>query len=99
MTNNSLSDSSLVLCIDIGTTSLKAAFVRGDGEVFSFKRVPYASLPGLTGQSFERKDSRVARENDRVGAAKISGKPKNGAAAWADALKKILPDPLCANCA
>ena len=88
MTNNSLSDSSLVLCIDIGTTSLKAAFVRGDGEVFSFKRVPYASLPGLTGQSFERKDSRVARENDRVGAA-----------AWADALKKILPDPLCENCA
>ena len=42
MTNNSLSDSSLVLSIDIGTTSLKAAFVRGDGEVFSFKRIEYA---------------------------------------------------------
>lgn len=44
MTNNSLSDNSLVLCIDIGTTSLKAAFVRGDGEVFSFKRIEYNSL-------------------------------------------------------
>lgn len=42
MTNNSLSDSSLVLSIDIGTTSLKAAFVRGDGEVFSFKRIEFS---------------------------------------------------------
>ncbi len=38
-TNNSLSNDALVLAIDIGTTSLKAAFISGEGEVFSFKRI------------------------------------------------------------
>lgn len=67
-TNNSLSQDSLVLAIDIGTTSLKAAFVSASGEVFSFKREQYSQ-----GQ--------------------------NGAASWADALKKNLPDHLCQKCA
>lgn len=74
MTNNSLSDNSLVLCIDIGTTSLKAAFVRGDGEVFSFKRIEYSQ-------------------------DKTDGKPKNGAAAWSQAIKSFLPSPLLSDCA
>ena len=37
MTNNSV-----VLAIDIGTTSLKAAFVGASGEVFDFKRIEYS---------------------------------------------------------
>lgn len=45
MTNNSLSKKELVFSIDIGTTSLKAAFVSALGEVFSFKRIEYSSLP------------------------------------------------------
>ena len=41
MTNNSLSKDALVLAADIGTTSLKAAFVSAAGEVFDFKRIEY----------------------------------------------------------
>lgn len=41
MTNNSLSKDALVLAVDIGTTSLKAAFVSAAGEVFDFKRIEY----------------------------------------------------------
>ncbi|MBR5966864.1 MAG: HAD hydrolase-like protein [Treponema sp.] len=96
MTNNSLSDSSLVLCIDIGTTSLKAAFVRGDGEVFSFKRVSYAELSQAQNAVATKIGSKT---KNGAAATEIASKPKNGAAAWADALKKILPDSLCANCA
>lgn len=46
MTNNSESGgpatAALALAIDVGTTSLKAAFVSAAGEVFSFKRIEYS---------------------------------------------------------
>ncbi len=46
MTNNSESGGPatavLALAIDVGTTSLKAAFVSAAGEVFSFKRIEYS---------------------------------------------------------
>ncbi|MBQ7620515.1 MAG: hypothetical protein IJS51_10365, partial [Treponema sp.] len=49
MTNNDADrapfDGALVLAVDIGTTSLKAAFVSAAGEVFDFKRIDYKSLP------------------------------------------------------
>lgn len=111
MTNNSLSDNSLVLCIDIGTTSLKAAFVSAAGEVFDFKRIEYKSLslpdsdasqslPDLPRQSLQ--DLNRAAQND--------GKPKDGAAnqkafqgqnaaAWVAALREFFPSPSLAACA
>ena len=91
MTNNSLSDNSLVLCIDIGTTSLKAAFVSAAGEVFSFKRVEYVSLTVRESghvDNFLNKTTRsgvlpdLPRQSlqDLNRAAQNDGKPKDGAA-------------------
>ncbi|MBO7123541.1 MAG: HAD hydrolase-like protein [Treponema sp.] len=111
MTNNSLSDNSLVLAIDIGTTSLKAAFVSAAGEVFSFKRIEYnsLSLSGSTRQSFDEKDSRVKRGNDRARESASESFPCHnaaarrndtvGAAAWSKAVQSFLPSPLLSDCA
>ena len=110
-TNNSLSQDSLVLAIDIGTTSLKAAFVSASGEVFSFKRVEYnsLSLSGSTRQSFDKKDSRVCRSanvaigNDSTALSRAlaikRGNDTVGAAAWSKAVKSFLPSPLLSDCA
>ena len=110
MTNNSLSDNSLVLCIDIGTTSLKAAFVSASGEVFDFKRIEYKSLPdsdasqslpGLPRQSSQGLNR--AAQNDgkpKSGAAnKKAFQGQNGAAAWVAALREFFPSPSLAACA
>lgn len=109
MTNNSLSDSSLVLAIDIGTTSLKAAFVRGDGEVFSFKRVEYwvagatREFASQTSQRDRKSKNGAAPESvcktETVAANEKSLQNQKGAAAWSEALKTFLPSPLLAECA
>ncbi|MEE3410728.1 MAG: HAD family hydrolase [Treponema sp.] len=112
MTNNSLSDNSLVLCIDIGTTSLKAAFVSAAGEVFDFKRIEYKSLslpdsdasqplPDLPRQSSQ--DLNRAAQNDgkpKDGAANQKAfQGQNGAAAWVAALREFFPSRSLAACA
>ena len=110
MTNNSLSDNSLVLCIDIGTTSLKAAFVSAAGEVFSFKRVEYVSLTvresghvdnflNKTTRSGVLPDLPRQSSQDLNRAAQNDGKPKCGAAAWVAALREFFPSRSLAACA
>lgn len=87
MTNNSLSDNSLVLCIDIGTTSLKAAFVSASGEVFDFKRIEYKSLP----------DSDASQS--LPGLPRQSSQGLNRAASWTAALREFFPSGLSGRCA
>lgn len=111
MTNNSLSDNSLVLCIDIGTTSLKAAFVSAAGEVFDFKRIEYwvaDATREFASQTSQRGDN-CSQDLNR--AAQNDGKPKDGAvnqkafqgqnvaAAWVAALREFFPSPSLAACA
>ena len=107
MTNNSLSDKSLVLAIDIGTTSLKGAFVSATGEVFSFKRIEYSRLNRAVGADFKNDSNCLDEPRDlqdqiKGGKNRLAKqeplREKNGAAAWARALSEILPDPLSLKC-
>ncbi len=104
------SSGALVLAVDIGTTSLKAAFVSAAGEVFDFKRIDYKSLPhsdvsqslpGLPRQSLQ--DLNRAAQNDgkpNDGAANQKAfQGQNGAAAWVAALREFFPSRSLAACA
>ncbi len=103
------SSGALVLAVDIGTTSLKAAFVSATGEVFSFKRVEYwvagatREFASQTSQRDRKSKNGAAPESvckTESGAAdKNCSQDQKGAAAWAEALKSFLPSPLLANCA
>ena len=114
MTNNDADrapfDGALVLAVDIGTTSLKAAFVSAAGEVFDFKRIDYKSLPhsdasqslpDLPRQSLQ--DLNRAAQNDVAptsGAADQKAfQGQNGAAAWVAALREFFPSRSLAACA
>ncbi len=93
MTNNSESGgpatAALALAIDVGTTSLKAAFVSAAGEVFSFKRIEYSK--------------NCAAQNDgkpKIGAANQEAlQDKNCAASWTAALREFFPSQLAGRCA
>lgn len=60
MTNNSESGgpatAALALAIDVGTTSLKAAFVSAAGEVFSFKRIEYSKNCAVNQEALQDKN-------------------------------------------
>ncbi len=99
MTNNSLSDNSLVLCIDIGTTSLKAAFVSAAGEVFSFKRVEYVSLTVRESGHVDNFLNKTTRSGVLPGLTRQSFQAQNGAAAWVAALREFFPSRSLAACA
>lgn len=93
MTNNSESGgpetAALALAIDVGTTSLKAAFVSAAGEVFDFKRIEYSK--------------NCAVQNDgkpKIGAANQEAlQDRNCAAAWVAALRDFFPSQLAGRCA
>ena len=102
------SSGALVLAVDIGTTSLKAAFVSATGEVFSFKRVEYVSLTVRESghvDNFLNKTTRsgVLPDSDAAlslpGLTRQSFQGQNGAAAWVAALREVFPSPSLAACA
>ena len=105
------SSGALVLAVDIGTTSLKAAFVSAAGEVFDFKRIEYwvadatrefASQTSQRGDNCSQGLNRAA-QNDVAptsGAAKQKAyQAQNGATAWVAALREFFPSPSLAACA
>ena len=105
------SSGALVLAVDIGTTSLKAAFVSAAGEVFDFKRIEYwvadatrefASQTSQRGDNCSQDPDRAA-QNDVAptsGAANQKAfQGQNGAAAWVAALREFFPSPSLAACA
>lgn len=93
MTNNSENGgpatAALALAIDVGTTSLKAAFVSAAGEVFSFKRIEYSK--------------NCAAQNDgkpKIGAANQEAlQDRNCATSWTAALREFFPSQLAGRCA
>lgn len=89
MTNNSESGgpatAALALAIDVGTTSLKAAFVSAAGEVFSFKRIEYKA------------ESDGKPKNGAAGQEALQD--KNCAASWTAALREFFPSQLAGRCA
>ena len=87
MTNNSLSDNSLVLAIDIGTTSLKAAFVSASGEVFSFKRIEY-----WVADATREFASQTSQRGDNC------SQDRNRAASWVAALRGLFPSQFAGRC-
>ncbi len=81
-------DGALVLAVDIGTTSLKAAFVSAAGEVFDFKRIEYwvaDATREFAPQTSQRGDN--------------CSQGLNRAAAWVEALREFFPSPSLAACA
>lgn len=115
MTNNDAdrapSSGALVLAVDIGTTSLKAAFVSAAGEVFDFKRIEYwigdatrefASQTSQRGDNCSQDLNRAA-QNDVAPASGAANQKafqgQNGAAAWVAALREFFPSRSLAACA
>lgn len=88
MTNNSESGgpatAALALAIDVGTTSLKAAFVSAAGEIFSFKRIEYKA------------ESDGKPKNGAAGQKALQD--KNCAASWTAALREFFPSRLAGRC-
>lgn len=105
------SSGALVLAVDIGTTSLKAAFVSAAGEVFDFKRIEYwigDATREFASQTSQRGDNcsqgqNGAAQNDVAptsGAANQKAfQAQNGAAAWVAALREFFPSRSLAACA
>ena len=79
------SSGALVLAIDIGTTSLKAAFVSAAGEVFDFKRIEYKTI--IDGKP----------KNGAASQEALQG--RNCAAYWTAALGRFFPSQLAGKCA
>ena len=93
------SSGALVLAVDIGTTSLKAAFVSATGEVFSFKRVEYVSLTVRESGHVDNFLNKTTRSGVLPGLTRQSFQAQNGAAAWVAALRELFPSPSLAACA
>ncbi len=93
------SSGALVLAVDIGTTSLKAAFVSAAGEVFSFKRVEYVSLTVRESGHVDNFLNKTTRSGVLPGLTRQSFQAQNGAAAWVAALRELFPSPSLAACA
>lgn len=93
------SSGALVLAVDIGTTSLKAAFVSATGEVFDFKRVEYVSLTVRESGHVDNFLNKTTRSGVLPGLTRQSFQGQNGAAAWAAALRELFPSPSLAACA
>ena len=105
------SSGALVLAVDIGTTSLKAAFVSAAGEVFDFKRIEYwvadatrefASQTSQRGDNCSQDLNRAAQKDvaSTSGAANQKAyQGQNGAAAWVAALREFFPSRSLAACA
>ncbi len=93
------SSGALVLAVDIGTTSLKAAFVSAAGEVFDFKRVEYVSLTVRESGHVDNFLNKTTRSGVLPGLTRQSFQGQNGAAAWVAALRELFPSPSLAACA
>ena len=93
------SSGALVLAVDIGTTSLKAAFVSATGEVFDFKRVEYVSLTVRESGHVDNFLNKTTRSGVLPGLTRQSFQGQNGAAAWVAALCELFPSPSLAACA
>lgn len=93
------SSGALVLAVDIGTTSLKAAFVSATGEVFSFKRVEYVSLTVRESGHVDNFLNKTTRSGVLPGLTRQSFQGQNGAAAWVAALREFFPSPSLSACA
>ena len=93
------SSGALVLAVDIGTTSLKAAFVSATGEVFSFKRVEYVSLTVRESGHVDNFLNKTTRSGVLLDLTRQSFQGQNGAAAWVAALREVFPSPSLAACA
>lgn len=93
------SSGALVLAVDIGTTSLKAAFVSATGEVFSFKRVEYVSLTVRESGHVDNFLNKTTGSGVLPGLTRQSFQGQNGAAAWVAALREFFPSPSLSACA
>ena len=82
------SSGALVLAIDIGTTSLKAAFVSAAGEVFDFKRIEY-----WVADATREFASQTSQRGDNC------SQDRNRAAAWTAALREFFPSQFAGKCA
>ena len=82
------SSGALVLAIDIGTTSLKAAFVSAAGEVFDFKRIEY-----WVADATREFASQTSQRGDNC------SQDRNRAAVWTAALREFFPSRLAGQCA